>query len=191
MKKVFFAIAFLAISLSLFADGDKNKSLGTMSYNPDPSSGNVVPALNLYGGFGRVRSSNLGFSIAGDYEIPVIDPNFTIGPGFGVGFHYYPYGYWKSGTWYTGTGQLSLYGGVVARYYADWLIPSMPDEFDVFITSNMGAGFIKYFDYYSSKVFFDFGTSVGGRWNFSEKVSLYAQVGYGTSNILAGISFKM
>ena len=90
--------------------------------------------------------------------------------------------------------QLSFSGGVIVRYYADWLIPNMPDEFDVFIMSNAGFGLITYSndnDYYDNSTYFDWGIYIGGRWNFSETMSLYAHVGEGSTNVSAGISLKM
>lgn len=190
MKKITFVLAILTLSLSVFAGGEKTKGLNRFQYNPNPSSGDVKSALNIYVGPGRVYRSNLGISIGGDFEIPVIDPNLTIGPGFGIGIHHYDNAYWVGSTYYSGTSQFSFYGGVVAHYYVDWLIPSMPDEFDVFITSNVGYGLVMYSDYYANRGYFDFGTSVGGRWNFADNMSLYAQTGYGNANFLIGLSFK-
>ena len=191
MKRVALIVTAMLCVTMVFADGEKGLLKKSLAYNPNPQSADIGSALNIYTGPGTVRGSNLGFSIGGDFEFPVIDPNLTLGPGIGFGIHHYPVGFWKNGVYHTGTTQFSMYGGVVARYYADWLIPSMPDDFDVFITSNMGFGMINYVEFFDSKFFFDFGSAVGGRWNFSSNMSLYAQGGFGTSNLLVGISFKL
>ena len=169
----------------------KPLSLSSTTYAPDPKSGNVGNAFNIYVGLGSVHSSNFGISVGGDFEFPVIDPNLTLGPQFGFGMHQYGVGYWIGNQYYSSTSQISFSGGVVARYYADWLIPNMPEQFDVFITSNVGLGYVMYTSYYSNEVYLDWGTSLGGRWNFSEKMSVYAQVGYGANNVLVGLSLKM
>jgi hypothetical protein len=189
MKKLILAVALIAISLSLFADGDKNKSLGLMSYNPNPSSGDVVPALNLYLGPGS--SNGFGFSFGGDFEIPMFVDNLTIGPGIGAGLG--TNSYWRG---HSTTFDFKV--DAVAYYYVDWLIPSMPDEFDVFINSTTGVIFRStsyHYDYMSTTkdngVRLDFETYVGGRWNYSDNMSLYAKVGYGSYYGAVGISFKM
>jgi hypothetical protein len=158
--------------LTTMPDGYKPLSIKRTTYAPDPNSGNVGNALNLFMGVGG------SLSVAIDYEFPVIDPNLTLGPQFIMGF-----------PWPGGLGGLDLNGGVVARYYADWLIPNMPDQFDVFITSNTGIGF----NTNSTGMYMYWGTMVGGRWNFSESMSMYAQVGggYNSHFFNFGLSWKM
>ncbi len=207
MKKIFTLFISLLMVGIVVADGVKPLtktststtpllmkplSLSSTTYAPDPKSGKVGNAFNIYVGLGSLHGSNLGISIGGDFEFPVIDPNLTLGPQFGFGMHHYGNPYFdNNGIYHSGTSQISLSGGVIARYYADWLIPNMPEQFDVFITSNVGFNYIMYTSYYSNKAYFDWGTSLGGRWNFSEKMSVYAQVGYGANNILVGLSLKM
>ncbi len=192
MKKTFTLLVALFMVGIVFADGWKPLSSTSTTYAPDPNSADIGNAFNIYAGFGKVHGSNFGFSIGADFEFPVIDPNLTLGPQFGFGMHQYGVPYIdNNGNWQSSTAQLSFNGGVIARYYADWLIPNMPEEFDVFITSNAGLGFVTYTSYYSSKMYFDWGTSIGGRWNFSESMSLYAQVGYGATNVSIGLSWKM
>jgi hypothetical protein len=195
MKKVLFAIAFVAISLSLFADGDKNKSLGLMSYNPNPASGDVGSALNLYIGPGS--SNGFGFSLGGDFEIPLFVDNLTLGPGVNFGLGHESFLGYKSTT-------LEMNVNAVGYYYFDWLIPGMPDEFDVFANVVAGVGFqsikTKYDNFYygyavsdrtTKNTVFNFETYVGGRWNYSDNMSLYAKLGYGSYYGAVGISFKM
>jgi len=184
MKRVFTLLIGVFLLSSAYADGlkplslnqtptdYKPLSLNKAAYAPDPNSGNVGNALNLFMGVGS------GFSVTIDYEFPVIDPNLTLGP---QGFISLP--------WPNGAGGMDLGGGVVARYYADWLIPNMPDEFDVFITSNTGI----YFNTNVSSVYMYWGTMIGGRWNFSESMSMYAQVGggYNAHFFNFGLSWKM
>ena len=179
--------------LSLLPDGYKPLSPNSIQYAPDPNSGNVVKAFNVYGGLGTVNSSSLGFSLGLDMEIPMIDPNLTIGPQLGLGVHsFYNGAYVLNGVWHDGyVHQFSFSGGVVVRYYADWLIPNFPEDFDVFIMSNLGFGLTTYSDYYSNSYYPDFGFYIGGRWNFKENMSLYGHVGDGSTNISVGISLKM
>ncbi|MCK5857155.1 MAG: hypothetical protein KAG64_06670 [Bacteroidales bacterium] len=182
--------------LSLLPDGYKPLSPLSTTYAPDPNSGDVRNAFNFYAGLGSVHSSNYGMSIGADFEFQAIDPNLTIGPQFGLGVHsYYNGGYWHNNSYYGGNvHQLSFSGGVIVRYYADWLIPNIPDEFDVFIMSNAGFGLITYSndnDYYDNDTYFDWGIYVGGRWNFKESMSLYAHLGSGSTNISVGLSLKM
>lgn len=178
MKKLLTLLMALSISAAVFADGLKPLSLTTKpvsktatTYAPDPSSGNVGNTLNIYAGVG---SKSMTFGL--DYEFPIIDPNLTLGPQVVLGLPF------KRGV------NMSIKGGVIARYYADWLIPNMPEQFDVFITSNTGVGLT-----FGSNVQVYWGTSVGGRWNFSESLSLYAQIGGGfnASNLYVGLSWKM
>ena len=169
----------------------KSKPL-SIAYAPDPTSANIGNAFNFYAGLGSLHGSNLGFSLGADYEFPIIDPNLTVGPQVGFGVHHYGVGYFDlNGVYHTGTAQLSFSGGVVVRYYADWLIPDFPDAFDVFVMSTLGFSYVTYSSYYSNKSYFDAGFYLGGRWNFKESMSLYAQVGSGTTNISVGLSIKM
>jgi len=203
MKKITIILALVMIASGLFADGDETKTITGLRYNPDPTNGGVGQALNMYFGLGYIGNAGYGLSLGLDYEIPVIDPNLTLGPGFRVGFSPYTYDYWNLTGWHTDNGLgVSVFGGVTAHYYFDWLIPNMPDEFDVFITSNAGVGYVTYTNsdaftsyygtnYYANYVFFDFGNAIGGRWNFSDNMSMYLQVGHGTSSVLFGLTFKM
>lgn len=203
MKKIVIILALAMISMSLFADGGETKGLTGLRYNPDPTSGEVGQALNIYFGLGNVQNAGFGLNLGLDYEIPVIDPNLTLGPGFMLGLSPYSYNYWDFSGWHVKNGVgMSFYGGVVAHYYFDWLIPNMPDEFDVFLTSSAGGGFVTYSNnsqnktfnnstIYENEMFYEFGNAIGGRWNFSDSMSMYAQVGHGTSTLLFGLSFKM
>ena len=193
MKKITILIAIAIISLSSFAEGGKTLGLKSINYSPDPTSGKVKNAINLYTGLGSVYGSSYGLNLGFDFEKPIFDPNLTLGPRFKMGMARYYNPYWDdSGIWHDYTNQMSFYGGVVAHYYFDWLIPNMPDAFDVFVTSDAGYGVVTYsYSGYANYSYFDYGFAVGGRWNFSEKVSLYAQAGYGTSTVLFGLSFKL
>ncbi len=195
MKKVFLLITAMLLAGMVFADGDKTLTKQSLKYSPDPSSGNVTPALNIFLGPGSVNG--LGFSLGGDFEIPMFVDNLTIGPGVGLGVGRRSY-------WFGHTNTFDLKLNAVAYYYFDWLIPNMPDKFDVFANLNTGVRFRSYTDYYdsyytayyskSSETYTNFGfnieTYVGGRYNFSENMSLYAKVGYGSYYGAFGISFK-
>ena len=202
MKRITVILVLVLASFTLFADGDKVKNYDGLRYNPNPTTGDVGRALNTYIGVGYIGYTRLGVNLGLDYEIPVIDPNLTLGPGFKLGLNPYPYDYWTSTGHYVGTGLgTSILAGVSAHYYVDWLIPNIPDEFDVFITSNVGLGFIMYSsnsneevlwgENRTNSVLFDFGNAIGGRWNFSDNMSMYLQVGHGTSSVLFGLTFKM
>jgi hypothetical protein len=195
-----FLMSFLMVSMvyadglkpfSLLPDGYKPSSPLSIQYAPDPNSGNVTKAFNIYAGLGNVNGSNFGLSLGADIEFPVIDPNLTIGPQFGFGMHHYGYGYYDANGYHDGSAQLSFSGGVIVRYYADWLIPNFPEDFDVFIMSNAGFGLVTYTSYYSNTTYFDWGIYIGARWNFKESMSLYAHVGEGSTNVSVGLSFKM
>jgi len=185
MKKIVVLFLGLMISSFVYADGIqawqlkanensnsllmKPLSLASTTYAPDPNSAGIGSAFNIYGGFGKAISFGL------DYEFQVIDPNLTLGPQFLVDIPFR-------------AGGVHIDGGVIARYYADWLIPNMPDKFDSFITSNTGIGFIP-----GSTPYLYVGTAIGGRWNFTESMSLYLQlgIGYNTSNVYVGLSWKL
>ncbi len=186
MKKTITLLVAIFMVSMVFADGNKDSEakaevssaklpyyITRTTYSPDPESAGIGSAFNLYGGIGGALSAGI------DWEFVAFDPNLTLGPQIVVDF---PAGPNK------GLG-MNINGAVIARYYADWLIPNMPDAFDVFITSNTGIGIHTN----GGGVYAIFSTSVGGRWNFSESMSLYAQVGGGTgSNIfLVGLSWKM
>ncbi|MBN2668706.1 MAG: hypothetical protein JXR60_05690 [Bacteroidales bacterium] len=194
MKKIFLVSVLFVLSMSVFAHGFNNKGLGLMKYNPNPTSGDVGSALNLYLGPGN--SNGFGFTFGADFEIPLIDPNLTIGPGVGFGIGHASY-------WGYSVTTTDIKLDAIAYYYFDWLIPSMPDQFDVFINSTAGIKIRntteRYESYYygydikdvhESSIVFDFETYVGGRWNFSDKMSLYAKAGYGSYYGAFGISFK-
>jgi len=179
-------------SMPYHLDGYKSLSPLKTAYAPDPNSGNVRSAFNFYGGLGSVNGSNFGFSIGADFEFPIIDPNLTLAPQVILGVHTYGLGYTDIyGTYHSGTTQLSFSGGIAVRYYVDWLIPNMPDDFDVFIMSTVGYGYIKYNSYYSNVGYLSYGFYIGGRWNFKENMSLYAQAGSGANSISVGLSLKM
>jgi hypothetical protein len=161
------------------ADG-LNTSLLRNSYRPDPNSGQVGSALNFYLAPSQYNASCFGLSAFADFEIPLIDPNLTLGPIIGLGF----------GNNLNGLNQSVISLGAKATYYADWLIPEMPDQFDVFITSSSGLYLASYSNN-TNKIGFDFSTSVGGRYNFSDDLSLYAQTGFGSSFFAVGLSYKL
>jgi hypothetical protein len=48
-------------------DGYKSLSPLKVAYAPDPNSGDVRSAFNIYGGIGSVHGSNFGFSIGADF----------------------------------------------------------------------------------------------------------------------------
>ncbi|RUA24861.1 MAG: hypothetical protein DSY76_07350 [Bacteroidetes bacterium] len=202
MKKTITLLLSLLMISIVYADGFKPISQQStyykplsplkLAYAPDPNSGNVRPAFNFYGGLGSVNNSNYGFSLGADFEFPIIDPNLTLAPQVIIGTHTYGLGYYDMyGTYHTGTTQFSFSGGVAVRYYADWLIPNMPDDFDVFIMSTIGYGYVSYDSYYSNEAYFSYGFYLGGRWNFKENMSLYVQIGEGANSLSAGLSLKM
>ncbi len=160
----------------LLAGGQHNTS-SSDSYKPDPYSGDVVPILNVYLGPSIYKTATPSMSFFGSYEIPAIDPNLTLGPeiGFGMGGNI------------NGVSTSTLALSVKATYYADWLIPNMPDEFDVFLTSTAGLYILSGT---SGSSGLQYGNYVGGRWHFSENMSIYGQVGYGNLFIAGGISIK-
>ncbi len=194
MKKLTLLCVAVLMSVMVFADGYKTLQKKSFSYNPNPKSGNVVPALNLY--TGPAYYSGFGMSIGGDYEIPMLVDNLTLGPGANIGFGR------NSHVWghYT---RFDLVANVVGHYYFDWLIPDMPDEFDAFFTAAMGLRFRTFSDHYDgyygvaahtktySNIRFNFESYIGGRWNFSPNMSLYAKFGYGSYYTAVGISFKL
>lgn len=177
MKKSILLLFSLLITSTIFADGvDEIKFKG--SYNPNPNSEDVRSAINLYAGPSAYSNSNASFSFFANYEMPLIVSNLTLGPEVGL-------------TVGNITNNLATnIFSVTAKgtYYVDWLIPNMPEEFDVFVASS--AGFYLANNTVSSKLNFSLGQYVGGRWNFQENLSVYAQVGYGNSLLAAGISFK-
>ena len=204
MKRITVILVLVLASFTLFADGDKVKNYDGLRYNPNPTTGDVGQALNTYIGLGSVGIVGYGLNLGLDYEIPLIDPNLTLGPAVRLGVKPYSYHYWDGGDLKVANGLgIGVSGGVSAHYYFDWLIPDMPDEFDVFITSNVGVGFITYtnsYHYrtgyyntnlYNNSILFDFGNAIGGRWNFSDNMSMYLQVGQGRSTVLFGLTFKM
>ena len=186
MKKIITLLVAIFMVGSVFADGNKDSkansevsqtklpySITSTTYAPDPNSAGIRNAFNLYGGIGGALSAGI------DWEFVAFDPNLTLGPQIIVDF---PIGTAR------GLG-MDISGAVIARYYADWLIPNMPDAFDVFITSNAGIEF----NTNGGGAYTILSGAVGGRWNFSESMSLYAQLGAGfRSNILlVGLSWKM
>lgn len=173
-----YSLLFLSFFLYgvLLAGGQYN-TYSSNSYKPDPYSGDVGPILNVYAGPSIYKASTSSISFFGSYEIPAIDPNLTLGPelGFGMGGNI------------NGVNSSTLTLSVKATYYADWLIPNMPDEFDVFLTSTAGLYLMSGTSVSSG---LQYGNYVGGRWHFSENMSVYGQVGYGNSYFAGGISIK-
>lgn len=180
MKKITLLMMSLLMASFIFADGLKTSKETSTSYSPDPNSGDVRPALNIY-----IAPSSYGgyvgsISTFASYEIPMIDPNLTLGPEVGFAF----------GGNLNGLSSTTFVVNAKATYYFDWLIPKMPDMFDVFIVGTSGL-YMSNYSNSTNKIGFDFGNYVGGRWNFNENMSLYAIAGYGSTVGSVGISFKL
>ncbi len=179
MKRItLFLISFLMVGIA-FADGLKTTQSSNTSYAPDPNSGDVGSALNIYiapSSYGAYTGSITTFA---SYEIPMIDPNLTLGPELGFAF----------GGNLNGVSSTTFVANVKATYYFDWLIPQMPDMFDVFLTSTAGIS-LSNSSLGSSNLYLDFGDYIGGRWNFKENMSVYVIAGYGSAVGAAGITFK-
>jgi hypothetical protein len=179
MKRITLLVFSLLMASVLFADGLKVDNSTKTTYNPDPNSGDVRSALNIYiapSSYGGYVGSLTTFA---SYEIPMIDPNLTLGPEVGFAF----------GGNLNGVSSTTFVANVKATYYFDWMIPKMPDMFDVFVSSTTGLSVSNYSNS-SSRLAVDFNSYVGGRWNFSDNMSVYVLAGYGSSMAAAGISFK-
>ena len=176
MKKSLLFVLGLFVFGFVLADNQKGDAV-IGSYNPDPNSGNVVPAFNFYAAPSTYGAATSSITIFANYEMPMIDPNLTLGPEVGIGV----------GGSLNGISSSTIIVSVKATYYADWLIPNMPDQFDVFLSSTAGL----YMSMGTSSTFgAHYGNYIGGRWNFTENMSVYAQVGHGNSFVAGGISFK-
>ncbi len=180
MKKLSLLLINLLFISALFGDGlETTIGANTTGYNPDPNSGDVRNALNIYiapssyNGFGGSVTTFVS------YEIPMIDPNLTLGPEVGFAF----------GGNLNGVSSTTFVANVKATYYFDWMIPKMPDMFDVFVTSTAGLS-VTNNSLSSTSLDIDLGDYVGGRWNFKENMSVYVMAGYGSAIGAAGITFK-
>ncbi len=153
-------------------------------YQPDPQSANTKPMGNLYGAIGNFNE-DIGFGtlVFGSLEFPVFDPNLTLGPELGMGWGF------SNQT----SNQFKLSAGVRAAYYADWLIPRMPKQYDVFVSSVLG-GCYDISSFKSESRFWGFMTiGTGGRYHFQKNMSLFGELeftGYG-SRLHFGLSIKL
>lgn len=169
--------------------------MGSVFISKAQSSSDVGKALNIY--VSPTFSGGIGGMINGEFEIPMFVDNLTIAPYVGVGVT--SYSVWVDnnsflGGHYTQKPILLLNAGVVAHYYFDWLIPNMPDKYDVFAKVKTAARLrIGNDNYTYNNPFIPvyFSAKVGGRVNFSPSVSLYGAAGYGHSSVDVGLTFKM
>lgn len=180
MKKVTSLIMSLLVTSFIFADGLKTGNESNTSYSPNPNSGDVGQVINLYIAPSSYNNYIGSVSTFASYEIPMFDPNLTLGPEIGFAF----------GGNLNGFSSTTFVLNAKATYYFDWLIPNMPDMFDVFIVGTSGL-YLSNYSNSTSHLGFDFGNYVGGRWNFQENISVYALAGYGSSIGAVGISFKL
>ncbi len=180
MKRITLFIMSLLFVSVLFAEGTEVTTINKTNYAPDPNSGDVRPALNVYiapSSYGLYSGSITTFV---SYEMQLLDPNLTLGPELGFAF---------GGS----MGSLNSSTFVVnakATYYVDWLIPNFPEQLDLFVSSTAGFYTSMYSDGTSSGLNIDFADYIGGRWNFKENMSLYGLVGYGSAIASVGITFK-
>lgn len=170
--------------------------MGSVVISKAQGSSDVGKALNIY--VSPTFSGGFGGMINGEFEIPMFVDNLTIAPYVGIGIA--SYGVWVnnnnnpfiSGN-YVQKPVLLLNAGVVAHYYFDWLIPNMPDKYDVFAKVKTAARLRLGDHNFNNQPYIPayFSAKVGGRVNFSPSFSLYGAVGYGHSSIDFGLSFKM
>lgn len=181
MKRISLIVISIMIAGLSFADGLKTSKENTTSYSPYPNSGNMVPALNLYAAPSSYNSYVGSISVFASFEIPMIDPNLTIGPEVGLAF---------GGNDFYGVSSTTFVFNVKGTYYFDWLIPKMPDMFDVFAVGTTGFYLSNYSSGYSH-LGLDIGVYAGGRWHFQDNLSVYLLAGVGSSSFGSlGISFK-
>ncbi len=189
-------IGLLLLGSAIGSQAQNNSSL--MTVKGDGVGTEVGKALNIY--VGPTFARGFGGMVMADFEIPMFTDNLTLGPTLGMGVASYHYLYWVSNGAYWGGGYyetrtksiMLINAGVVAHYYFDWLIPNMPDKYDVFAKIKTAA-LIRIGDNTNVTGFnpLDFSAQVGGRINFSESMSLYGAVGYGHSNLNIGFTFKL
>jgi len=77
MRKITLIMMSLLMASFIFADGLKTGNESSTSYSPDPNSGNVRPALNLYIAPSSYNNYVGSISTFASFEIPIIDPNLT------------------------------------------------------------------------------------------------------------------
>lgn len=185
-------ILLFVIAMTLTTIGTSQLGKSISNYSLGSGDSEVGKALNVY--LSPTFSHGVGVVANVDFEIPMITDNLTLAPSLGIGVATYSYNYWTNNNFYgyNSTGFKSVMvirAGVVAHYYFDWLIPNMPEKYDVFAKVRTGAIFTADSDVNVNP--FDVSAQVGGRYNFSSKASLYGAVGYGHSYINVGLSFKL
>jgi hypothetical protein len=191
MRYIFLLFVGLLISNLALADGNKTLKIRGMKYNPNPKQANIGNAVNVYAGFTSYDGAKAGYSLMANYELPFLDPNLTIGPEVGFGFSPNAIDFNFFG--FRGNfSQTTLKFNVKATYYADWLIPNMPEDFDAFVSTSLGIYYATYEQsIVPNKVGIHWNTGVGGRWHFDDYMSIYAILGVGNTYIAGGISFKI
>lgn len=142
--------------------------------------------LNVY--LGPSFGTYYGGMINLDLEIPMLDDNLTIGPSIGIGRATYKY--FNNNSVWVREDYLVINPAIVAHYYFDWLIPDMPEEFDLFAKAKLGWRFAGGNHPYRYSVL-DLNVQAGGRWNFSSNASLYLALGYGWAPMNIGVTVKL
>lgn len=142
--------------------------------------------LNIY--LGPSMGRTYGGMINLDYEIQMLDDNLTIGPSLGIGTA--RYNYYVDNNMVKRESYMILNPAVVAHYYFDWLIPNMDTRFDVFTKAKLGWRMVGGNHPYSYSVL-DLNLQVGGRYNFSDKASIYLALGYAYAPMNLGVSIRL
>jgi len=173
--------------------------IGSTVVSTAQSASDVRKALNIY--VSPTFGGPLGGMINAEFEMPMFVDNLTIAPYVGAGVA--SYNVWVNngnngnntfpGGGYVRKSVALLNVGVVGHYYFDWLIPNMPDKFDVFAKAKAASRFrLGGNDYvYESYVPIYVSIKAGGRVNFTPSFSLYGAVGYGHSSFDFGLTLKM
>jgi hypothetical protein len=164
------AVAAPAIAQVKYAKGDKLFSVGL-------GIGGYVDGFYSYDNY------NNGYYSAG-YGIPVtasleffINDAISIGPYAGIAF---------------GNNWFAFDGGARGSYHFSKHIPLGTDKLDLYGSVILGVSHISY-DYGANDgddFAGRFGLTAGARWYFTDTFAVNAEVGWGVTPLLAGVSFK-
>lgn len=135
--------------------------------------GNARPAISVSYEYGKWEAGGPGVISLGGY---VGNTGYSYsGSGYSQKWNYTVVGA-RSAYHYNGfanTPDLDVYGGLMLSYN---IVSYKADGYSGPNTYGSGLGFSAF---------------LGGRWFFSEKMGVYAELGYGVSVINAGIAFKL
>lgn len=144
-----------------------------------------VNQLNVY--VGPSLGNTYGGMFNLDYEIQMFDDNLTIGPSIGIGSARYKYMV-DNVTYHES--YMVINPAVVGHYYFDYLIPDMPDHFDLFAKAKLGMRYVGGNYAYSGAVL-DLNLQAGGRYYFNSTTSLYLAIGYAYAPMNLGVSIQL